>query len=276
MKNLIMTAAFAVLAWAAGAQVRMPQPSPLQTIVQDFALGNIEVKYYRPAARDRTVFGDLVPFGKIWRTGANGATVVKFSQPVEIMGKKLDSGSYALYTIPGVENWEVILNKGITNWGTGGYKESDDVIRFKVGPIKLKSKIENFTIQFDNVLPESVDLWLVWDKTGVKIPIKANIKDKLRGQVETAMRGEKKPYWTASQFYNEYDKNYVKALENINKAVEENPKAFYMYLYKAKIQKQMGDIEGARATSKKSLEISRAEKNDDYVKLNEEFLKTLK
>lgn len=276
MKNVIITTALAVASFATVAQVRMPQPSPTQTIMQDFAMGNIEVKYSRPAARDRAVFGDLVPFGKIWRTGANGATVIKFNQPVEIMGKKIDTGSYALYTIPGVEKWEIILNKGTSNWGTNGYKESDDVVRFTATPTKLKTEMENFTILFDNVLPESIDLWLAWDKTGVRVPIQTNIKDKLRTQVEAALMGEKKPYWTAAQFYNEYDKNYAKALENINKGVEENPKAFYMFLYKAKIQKQMGDIEGARATSKKSLEISRAEKNDDYVKLNEDFLKTLK
>ena len=276
MKNVIICAAFAMTTLTSAAQVRMPQPSPTQTIMQDFAMGNIEVKYSRPAARNRTVFGDLVPYGKIWRTGANGATVIKFNQPVEIMGKKIDTGSYALYTIPGVESWDVILNKGVKNWGTGGYAESDDVVRFKATPTKLKSGFENFTIHFDNINPESIDLYMSWAKTSVKIPIQANVKDKLRAQVESAMMGEKKPYWTAAQFYNEYDKNYAKALENINKGVEENPKAFYMFLYKAKIQKQMGDIEGARATSKKSLEISRSEKNDDYVKLNEDFLKTLK
>jgi hypothetical protein len=276
MKKALISAAFAVSAIAASSQVRMPQPSPTQTIKQDFAMGNIEVKYSRPAAKDRKVFGDLVPYGKIWRTGANGATILKFSEPVEIMGKKVDTGSYALYTIPGEDSWEVILNKGITNWGTNGYKETDDVIRFKTESVKIKNPAENFTMQFDNIKPESLDLWVMWDKTGIKIPVTANIKDKLRSQVETAMMGDKKPYWQAAQFYNEYDKNYPKALENIDKGTEQNPKAFWMYLYKARIQKQMGDVTGARTSSMKSMEIAKAEKNDDYVKLNEEFLKELK
>lgn len=276
MKNVLITAAFAVSALAAQSQVRMPQPSPTQTIKQDFAMGNIELTYSRPAAKDRKIFGDLVPYGKMWRTGANAATLIKFSEPVEIMGKKIDTGSYAIYTIPGVDNWEVILNKGITNWGTDGYKESDDVIRFKVEPVKIKTETENLTMQFDNIKPESLELWLVWDKTGIKIPINANIKDKLRGQLETAMQGEKKPYFQAAQFYNEYDKNNTKALENVNKATEENPKAYWIFLYKAKIQKQMGDIEGAKASSTKSLELARTDKNDDYVKLNQDFLKELK
>ncbi|MEO5985198.1 MAG: DUF2911 domain-containing protein [Ferruginibacter sp.] len=276
MKNVIITAAFAVSAIAGNSQVKMPQPSPTQTIKQDFAMGNIELKYSRPAAKERKVFGDLVPYGKMWRTGANAATILKFSDPVEIMGKKVDSGTYALYTIPGEDSWEVILNKGITNWGTTGYKESEDVIRFKTEAVKIKNAMENFTMQFDNIKPESLDLWVMWEKTGIKIPITANIKDKIRSQVEAAMMGDKKPYWQAAQFYNEYDKNYAKALENINKGTEETPKAYWMYLYKARIQKQMGDVAGARASSMKSMEIAKAEKNDDYVKLNADFMKELK
>jgi len=276
MKNVLFSAAFAVSALAGYSQMKMPQPSPTQTIKQDFALGQIELTYSRPAAKERTVFGDLVPYGKIWRTGANAATQIKFSEPVEIMGKKLDTGNYAIYTIPGVDSWEVIFNKGTTNWGIDGYKESEDVIRIKTEPLKIKTETENLTIQFDNIKPESCELWIVWDRTGIKIPITANIKDKLRSQLEASMGGEKKPYFQAAQFYNEYDKNYPLALENINKATEENPKAFWVYLYKAKIQKQMGDVAGAKASSMKSMEVAKAEKNDDYVKLNEDFLKTLK
>ena len=275
MKNVLVTAALVFSSIASHSQVRMPQPSPTQTIKQDFAMGSVELMYSRPAAKDRKVFGDLVPYGKMWRTGANGATVIKFSEPVEIKGKRVDSGSYAIYTIPGVDTWEVVLNKGIKNWGTTGYNEAEDVARFRVEPVKMKNEMENFTMQFDNIKPESMELWIAWDKTGIMIPINVNIKDKLRSQLEAALQSEKKPYWQAAQFYNEYDKNYAKALDNINKATEQNPKAFYMYLYKAKIQKQMGDIEGARATSKKSLELSKSEKNDDYIKLNEDFLKAL-
>ncbi|MEO6582982.1 MAG: DUF2911 domain-containing protein [Ferruginibacter sp.] len=276
MRNLLTTTAIAFCSFAVQAQVKMPQPSPGQTIEQDFGMGKIEVTYSRPAMRGRKVFGDLVPYGKLWRTGANSATTIKFTQPVEIMGKKVDTGTYALYTVPGVDNWEIILNKGTTNWGTGGYKESDDVIRIKAPAEKLKMEIENFTLLFDNVEPESIDLWMAWDKTGVRIPIKANIKDRLRADVENALKGEKKPYWTAAQFYNEYDKNYPLALDNLNKGIAENDKAYWMYLYKARIQKQMGDNAGAKTSSQKSLELARSEKNDDYVKLNEDFLKGLK
>jgi hypothetical protein len=221
------------------------------------------------------VFGDLVPFNKLWRTGANAATVVRFTEQVEINGKKIDTGSYALYTIPGYDSWEVILNKGVSNWGIEGYREQDDVLRVRVAPIRLRDELENFTIQFDNIKSESCELLLKWEKTAVVIPIQVRIKDKLRAQLNAALLSGKKPYWQAAQFFNEYDNNPGKALEFARKAVEENPKAYWIWLYKAKIEKEAGDKKGAMESSRKSLELAKAAKNDDYVKMNEELQKRL-
>jgi hypothetical protein len=123
MKKLFLTAMLASTCIAMSAQVKMPAPSPTQTIKQDFGIGSIELTYSRPGTKDRKIFGDLVPYNKIWRTGANAATIIKFSEPVEIKGKKIDTGSYALYTIPGEETWEIILNKGTKNWGAAGTKK---------------------------------------------------------------------------------------------------------------------------------------------------------
>lgn len=260
----------------ASAQVKFPSPSPTQTIKQEFGLGSIEVTYSRPAIKGRKVFGDLVPYGKLWRTGANAATSISFTEPVEISGRKLDSGTYVLYTIPGEESWEVIVNKGVKNSGLDGYKESEDVFRFKVEPIKSKIKTESFTMQFADVKAESCELHLIWEKKALVIPITANIKEKIRAQIDAAMAAGKKPYWQAAQFYNEYDKNLARALENANKATEENPKAFWIFLYKAKIQKEMGDNAGALQSSKTSLALSKEAKNDDYVRMNEKLIKEIK
>ena len=258
------------------AQVKFPAASPTQTIKQDFGMGNIELIYSRPSAKGRKVFGDIVPMDKLWRTGANAATKITFENPVEIGGKKIDTGSYILYTIPGEDNWEVILNKGLKNWGVDGYKESEDVVRFKVPAIKSATNIETLTMQFANVKAESCELQVMWEKRAVAILITTNIKEKIRTQLNAAMLTEKKPYWQAAQFYNEFDKNLTKALENINKATEENPKAFYMFLYKAKIQKDMGNIAAALETSNISLALSKEAKNDDYVRMNEQLQKDLK
>ena len=257
------------------AQVRMPQPSPTQTINQEFALGNIEVKYSRPLSKGRKVFGDLVPFNKLWRTGANVATVLRFTDIVEVNGKKIDTGSYALYTVPGYDSWEIILNKGISNWGIEGYNESEDVVRFRVTPIRIKDEVESFTMQFENVKPESCELNVKWEKTAVVIPINATIKERMRSQINAGLLSEKKPYWQATQFYNEYDKNPKKALEYARKAVEENPKAYWIWLYKARIEKDAGDKKAAMESSKKSLEFAKEAKNDDYVKMNEDLQKKL-
>lgn len=260
----------------ASAQINMPSPSTTQTVIQDFGMGSIELTYSRPNIKNRTVFGDLVPYGKLWRTGANGASRLTFKTPVEIGGKKIDTGSYALYTIPAEDNWEIILNKGINNGGVTGYKESEDVVRFTVPSIKTTSKTETFTMQFANIKPESCDLQLVWEKRSISIPITTNIKDKIRAQIEAAMLTDKKPHWQAAQFYFEYDKNLTRALENVTKATDENPKAFYMFLYKARIEKEMGKTAAAMETSKTSLALSKEAKNDDYIKMNKELQKELK
>lgn len=258
------------------AQVKLPSPSPTQTIKQEFGLGYIEITYSRPGAKGRRVFGDLVPYGKLWRTGANAATKIVFSDPVEIIGRRIDSGAYVLYTIPGEEIWEIIINKGIKNIGTEGYKESEDIARFKIYPIKLKSKTELFTIQFADLKPDSCELQLMWEKKLIVIPIATNIKEKLRIQIDAAMRTDKKPYWQAAQFYYEYDKNLSKAFENATKATETNPKAYWMFLYRAKIQKEMGDKVGALQSSNRSLELAKEAKNDDYIKMNQQLQKELK
>lgn len=278
MRKLYTTgiAVFFIFIAETQSQVKLPSPSPTQTIRQEFGLGTIELSYSRPAAKDRRVFGDLVPYGKLWRTGANAATKLVFSDPVEIAGKRLPAGTYALYTIPGEENWEVIINKGFKNSGTEGYKESEDLVRFKTEPTKTKTKTETFTIQFADLRPESCALHLLWEKKLIVIPVTTNIRQKIQAQINAAMLTDKKPYWEAAQFYNEYEKNLNRALENVNKATDANPKAFWMFLYKAKIQKEMGDIAGATLSSKISLMLSKEAKNDDYVSMNEKLQKELK
>lgn len=277
MKKILILSSMLFAGLATQAQVKMPAASPSQTINQSFALGNIEVKYSRPIVKGRQIFGDLVPFGKVWRTGANGATLISFTDAVEFAGKKLDSGTYALYTIPAKDNWVVILNKGITNWGSTGYKTEDDVLRVTVPVSSTSSLVESFTIQIDNILPESCTLKIQWEKTSVSVPITSNVKDRIRESLESAIKNsEQKPYWQAMQFYNDWDNNPKKALEYAESAIKENPKAFYIWLYKARLEKATGNKKAALESSKTSLELAKQAQNDDYIKLNEEFQKELK
>lgn len=277
MKKVVIPVVLSlIVSFNVTAQVKMPGASPLQTVKQEFGMGTIELNYSRPSAKGRRVFGDLVPDGKLWRTGANAATKITFSDPVEIGGKKIDTGTYVLYSIPAEENWDIILNKGLDNWGLDGYKETQDVVRFKITPIKTKTNTETFTMQFADVKPESCHLQLLWANKIINIPIVVDIKGKIKSQLEAALQTDKKPYWEAAQYYYEYEKNLAKALDNATKATAENPKAFWIFLYKAKIQKEMGDVKGALAASATSLSLSKEAGNDDYVRINEKLQKELK
>ena len=279
MKKLSFAFLFsAFLTISAFSQIRMPAPSPTEFIRQDFGLSSVELTYSRPSLKGRNVFGTVVLYDSLWRTGANAATKIKFNDPVEILGHKVDTGSYAIYTIPHKNGeWTIVLNKGFNNAGVAGYKQSDDVFRVNVKSTKTSNKIETFTMQFTNIKPESCDLSLMWDNVLVNVPIKVNIKDKIRAQIESALSSDKKPYWQAAQFYNEYDNNKSKALKMVNEAINESGKPpFFMVYYKAKIQKDMGDKKGALASANQSMELAKDAGNSDYVLLNEKLIKELK
>ena len=276
MKKLFVFATLAIAFLSADSQVTMPAPSTTQTIKQAFGMGSIELTYSRPSIKGRKLFAEgseLGPLGKMWRTGANAATKLRFTDFVTIGGKKVDSGTYVLYTIPNKNEWEIILNKGLTNWGIDGYKESEDVVRLKVPVIKLSNSVETFTMQFADIQNENCQLHLMWGNVAVQVPITTDIKDRLRTQVENAL--QKTPYQQAANFYFEWDKNYPKALENIGKAIEANPKGFWLYLTKAKIEKEMGNKKAAKMSAEKTIEIASEEKNDDYVRMAKELITTL-
>ncbi|MES2004235.1 MAG: DUF2911 domain-containing protein [Bacteroidota bacterium] len=280
MKKLMMIAA-ALCSITAFSQVRMPAPSPTQKLTQEFGIGSIELTYSRPSIKGRSLLkdnSDLAPLGKLWRTGANAATRIVFTDKVMMGGKLLDTGAYVLYTIPGKEYWEIIINKGLKNSGTDGYKESEDVNRFKVKAEKMGSQVETFTIQFENVLAESCDLQLTWGNTLVKIPMSINVKDRIRIQVEKALSAETPTaaaYQSAATFYYEWDKDLNKALVNINKATQANPTAFWLFLLQAKIQRDLGDKTSAKASAEKCIALATTAKNDDYVKQAGDLIKKL-
>jgi hypothetical protein len=276
MKNLLLLCMGLFYINTQQAQVLLPSVAPAQTIKQEFGLGSIEVNYTRPGAKGRRVFGDLVAYGKLWGTSSVSPAKLSFTEPVEIFGKRIDSGKYVLYTIPGEESWEILLNKGFANKSTAEYKESQDVFRFKVTPLHTKKKQELLTFQFEAIRPSSCELQILWEKKLIIIPIDINLTEKIRAQIEAAMLTDKKPYWEAAQFFYEYDRNLSKALENAHKATNANPTAYWMHLYKARIQQEMGYMKEAMESSLLSLELARQAKNTDYVDMNKQLQKELK
>ncbi len=276
MKNitLIFSLIFALTSLTLLAQsVKMPAASSTQTIVQDFALNQIKLSYSRPNVKGRKIFGELIPFGQVWRTGANAPTKITFGEDVLFEGQAVPAGEYALYTIPGKTEWTIILSKNTKLWGAMGYQDKDDLLRVNVKTSTLVQQQETFTIGFANVMPSSCEIQLSWDKTLVPIKISANIDDKIMASIQTAMQGENKPYFQAAGYYYDNNKDLKQALIWAEEAAKANPTAYWIEHLKAKILLKSGMRNEAIAAAQKSMEMAEKEKNPDYVKLNADLIK---
>lgn len=256
----------------ADAQLRMPQSSSSQTVIQEFGLGKVTVKYSRPNIKGRNVAADLAPYGEVWRTGANDATVITFTEPVTMEGNPLAAGEYALFTIPGKDEWTIILNKEIKQWGSYQYKQSEDVMRFKVKTARLNDSEETFTIAFSDVMPSTAKLVLLWANTRVSIKMTTDVDSKVMAGINEAMKGEKKPYYQSAIYYYENGKDLRKALEWISIAEAADQKAPWYKYQKARIQLKSGDKSGAAQTAKAGIEAARAVNNAEYIRLNSHVL----
>lgn len=277
MKKIFFTAfTLCILITANAQQLTTPQPSPTQTVKQNFALSSIELSYSRPAIKGRKVFGDLVPFGNVWRTGANSATILTFGEEVIIGDKKIPAGKYGLVSIPNKDNWTLIVTKQTDITSPAAYKQENDIVRVSAKPMQLNDKVENFTIQFANLKPNSCDLQLMWDNTAVSLPIKADVETKVMAQIDNLMNKDNRPYFNAAMYYLDNGKDLNQALSWFDKAIEQNPKGFFIYHQKANALAKLGKKDEARKVANKSIELAKEAKNDDYVRLNEKLLADLK
>ncbi len=273
----IILALFVLAAFSGSIQaqsIKMPQPSTSQTVIQDFGLGEITVKYSRPNLKNRVVFGELEPFGKVWRTGANSATVITFSDDVKVQGKDLPSGQYALFTIPQKDKWTIIFNKVTSQWGSYTYNQDNDVLRVEVKPVTLEDKVETFSIEFANVYDTTADLQLSWENTLVSVELTTSIDQRVMESIQEAMQSDNKPYFQAAQYYYTNDKDLATALDWINQADKQMTDAPWVKLWKAKIQLKMGDNLGAGQTAKEGLEIAQKINNDEYIRLHKQMIQT--
>lgn len=260
----------------AEAQLKLPQPSSTQFILQDLGIEQVSVVYQRPSAKGRTIFGGLVPYDQIWRTGANNATNITFQREVMIEGQKLDAGTYALFTIPGKDEWTIIFNNNAKQWGAYTYDKADDVLRVKVKPITLDAPIETFIIEFEDVHEQSVDLSLSWEKTKVTFNISVDEKAELIANIDEAMKGEKKPYFQAAMFYFSNDIDITKAVAWIKEADKGNTKAPHVKYWKSLVLAKAGDKAGAVKAAEEGLAMAKAADNQEYVKLNTQALEAAK
>lgn len=275
LKTILFFLAITFYGLNLGAQtLKIPAPSPTQTIKQNFALSEITVEYSRPSAKGRVVFGDVVPFGSIWRTGANSSTKITFGEDVKMEGKNVSAGTYAVYTIPNKDSWEIMLYKDLTLGGeVSDYKIENEVARVKVAPSAMPLKTETFTINFADVTPTSVKLEMIWETTKVSVNLSSEIDEKVMKNIEAALSpADKRPYYSAASYYYDNNKDMKQALEWVTKATEINPKAYWVFHLKAKIQLKLKDIDGAIKTAEQSILLAKEDKDDAYVKNNEKLI----
>jgi hypothetical protein len=270
--SLFIGSSYALMAQS----LNVPQPSPAQTITQSFATSKIEINYSRPGVKGRTIFGDVVPFDKVWRTGANNATTIYFGEDVTVNNTKLNKGKYGLLSIPGKDEWIIILSKDTTVTSPNEYKQENDAVRIKVKPVTLSKNIETFTIDIANIKNNSADIEIKWATTEVSFNVSTDIDSKIMKQIDEVMNADKRPYYQAASYYYENDKDLKKALEWVNKAIEARPEAFWIYHLKAKIQSKLKDYNGAIATAEISKEKAKKAEYDEYVKMNDKLIEEIK
>jgi hypothetical protein len=250
-----------------------PQPSSSQTIVQGFGLGTITLTYSRPNVKGRKIFGYVEPYDKVWRTGANSATVIKFSDDVSIEGHAVPAGEYGLFSLPGEAQWTIILSKKPQQWGAYSYSEADDFLRFTVKPVKLKQPVETLALEFENMYPTSGELHLLWENTSLSMHLTCDVDSRVMAAIDSAMKTDKKPYYNAVIYYWNNNKDMTKALEwadQLDKIPGMPP--MVAKLWKARVLLKKGDKDAAVATAQEGIKAATEAKSDEYLRMNKEVI----
>ena len=252
-----------------------PQVSPTEEIKQNFGLSQIEVFYSRPGVKGRKIFGDLVPYDKVWRTGANNATTITFGDDVMINEHKNSCRKIWFANYSREHQWTIIITKQTDVTNASAYKQDQDVLRIPVKPYTLPFSIQSFTIDFNDITSNSCNLELMWDSIYVQLPITTDVDTKVMAQIKQTMENDNRPYFAAALYYIENGKDLNQAVEWLDKAIAQNPDAYFMYYQKARALAKLGKKQDAIAASNKSIELAKAAKNEDYVALNEKLQKSL-
>lgn len=279
MRKIIFLLATLIANYVIHAQVKTPQPSPHSTVSQVVGLTDVTLDYSRPSAKGRTIFGDLVPFGKLWRTGANANTTVSFSEDVVINGATLKKGKYALYTTPKAEAWEVVFYSDTDNWGTPEeWNEKSVALRTTATPVSLGNYVESFTLAVNNLTNDAASLDIAWEKTLVSVKFQVPTQKTAMASIEKTLAGPSAgDYFSSAQYYFQSNGDLNKALEYVNKALSMvkagDDVPYWQLRLKSLVQAKLGDKKGAIETAKLSLAAAEKAKNEDYVKMNNDSIK---
>lgn len=250
-----------------------PAPSSTQTIVQNFGLGKITLTYSRPNVKGRKIFGYTEPYKAVWRTGANAATTITFTDDVTLEGHKVAAGAYGLFSIPNENEWTIILSKNPKQWGAYTYNAADDYLRFTIKPIKIDETVETLTMQFTNVFPTSADFNILWEHTALMMHLTIDIDAKVMARIDSAMQTDKKPYYDAVIYYWNNNKDMNKALpwaEALQTAPGFPP--YVVKLWLARVELKKGDKAAAIKAAQAGITAAKADNSTEYVRLNTEVL----
>jgi len=279
IKTTLLGFALAGLSVPAFAQLNTPAPSPFQSVTQAFGLDEIKIEYSRPGVKDRLIYGGLVPYDKVWRTGANASTKITFGKNIRVNGKDVKPGTYALYTIPGKEQWSLMLYNDLKLGGdVAKYNTADEYARFTAKPRRLAEKHETFTIAINNMTYSTCTIDLIWENTIVSLSVESNHDAEIMKQIAEIMPDsvDNRPYFRAAAYYYENGKDMAMALKWIDKAAAQNPEAFWITHMKAKIQAKMKNYTGAIETANQSKALASSKDNADYVSLNDKLIAEIK
>lgn len=253
---------------AAENKFEFPDASQHAHIMQRVGLTDVDIDYSRPNMRGREIFGGLVPYGKVWRTGANAATKIKFSAPVKMGGKEIPAGEYAFYTIPNKDEWTFVLSKNTKLWGANDYSADADIMRTTAKPTTLVEPVESFTITFENLKDDGATISLEWGKTRVTVDFTTDTIEKVTAEIENGLKNpsdlDARFYYQAASFYYDHDKDLETAVKWIDTAIEKQKEPrYFMYYKKAQIEAKLGHKDQARAAAEKSIELLKAGENPD-------------
>lgn len=271
MKRVLLIVFLIVLNLGAEAQVRIPEMSPKAVVKQVVGLTDVEIVYSRPSARGRSVLGNLVPFGQLWRTGANENSIISFSDDVVINGKTLKKGKYALYSIPNVQTWDVLFYTATDNWGTPKeFDESKVALKVSVNEEALTKPVETFTLAINNLTTNSATLDISWENSYVSLKFEVPTNKLAIASIDKTLAGPTaEQFYTAAQYYYQSNGDIAKGRSYIDKAVEMSKNVPFYYLrLKSLIQAKQGDKKGAIETAKWSISASEAAGNKEYVEMN--------
>ncbi|MEM7486786.1 MAG: DUF2911 domain-containing protein [Bacteroidota bacterium] len=279
-KKILITTSFLIFIVSSYAQINHPKASPSAQVEQEVGLSKISVAYSRPATRGRKIFGGLVPYGRIWRVGANASTKITVDTDMNILGNDLPKGTYALYAFPEETNWQIAFHTNTEHWGDGrkNYNPEEDLFRITVEPQKTQEHQENFVIAFDSITHNTVKMELIWANTKATIPFMVDTHAQMEAEIKRRLSENPtaQTYYEAARYLQEQNIEYPRALQYLKQALKLGGDTYYFHRVKSLVEAELGDYKNAILSAQKSLALAQKQDKDEFVRMNQNNIATWK